>query len=152
MFSVRYEDILARPQIEFQRMLGFLELPFDPDTLSGLNTVRFKGLYGDPTGITQYQSISKAPLDKWKRVLNNPVRQRWCRQYLNWIGQDRLAVMGYDLDQLLVELKNTPPSLHLLGSDIFRMTFGLLYRLFELRMLRHKFLNAKSWHTVNAHI
>ena len=29
---------------------------------------------GDPTGVQQYQVLSKEPLEKWKSVLTNPLQ------------------------------------------------------------------------------
>jgi hypothetical protein len=38
------------------------------------------------------------------------VRRAWARRYLRWIGEERLAVMGYRLDVLLAELDAIEPN------------------------------------------
>ena len=149
--SIRYENVLTRPVVEFERVCSYLDLSFDPVSLSDFSTVKLRGRYGDPTGVKYYQSLSKAPLNKWKDIINNPIRRLWCQRYLCWIGQERLAVMGYDLNELLAELKNVPQSLHFIGSDIVNIIYGSLYRTFEPRIIKHKFQDAKSWHRINAH-
>jgi hypothetical protein len=47
--------------------------------------------------------------------------------------------MGYDLEQLLDELDSLPFSLRYLASDLVRMPLGAVYRILELRILKHKF-------------
>jgi hypothetical protein len=36
------------------------------------------------------------------------VRKGWCRRYLEWIGEERMAAMGYDLSRSLAELDGAP--------------------------------------------
>jgi hypothetical protein len=47
-------------------------------------------------------------VDKWQRTVDNPVRVAWARRYLRWLGEDRLQAMGYSLDSLLDQLRDTP--------------------------------------------
>ena len=78
--------------------------PSTRDLLTSFSDVRLEGSMGDPTGVHRYDTISEEPLEKWRSTLANPYRKRWCREYLRWIGGERLAVMGYELDELLAEL------------------------------------------------
>ena len=43
-----------------------------------------------------------------------------------WIGAERLAVMGYDLEALLADLRGAPGRLRGTGSDVTRMLGGFL--------------------------
>lgn len=130
---VNYEDLVMHPEEAWRRIFAYLDLPFDPALLTKFIDIPRQGRMGDPYGTKKYQSISKEPLEKWKRVLVNPIRKTWCRRYLQWIGRKRLAVMGYNLDELLAELDSIPFSLRFVMSDVVRMPFGLAFRL-----LRHK--------------
>lgn len=72
---------------------------------------------GDPTGVRRYTTISAEPLEKWRSTFANPYRKRWCREYLSWIGHERLALMGYDLDELLGQVDEISASPRSIASD-----------------------------------
>ncbi len=75
---------------------------------------------GDPTGAKRYSTLSSEPEQKWRTTLANPLRRAWCRRYLSFLGPERLATMGYDLDRLLGELDALPPSRDSLATDLRR--------------------------------
>jgi hypothetical protein len=102
--AVRYEDLVGDPASTWPRLFEHLDLPFDPDLLTRFSDVALEGTMGDPTGVHRYATISDESLEKWRTTLANPYRKRWCRDYLRWIGAQRLATMGYDPDGLLAEL------------------------------------------------
>jgi hypothetical protein len=85
--------------------------------------VRLQGNMGDPTGVHRYQELSTEPIEKWKQTLGTTWRKRWCRSYLDWIGADRLATMGYDLDALRGELDALPSSARHVASDAVRSAY-----------------------------
>jgi hypothetical protein len=149
--AVRYEDLVEQPEASARKLFEYLDLPFDPAALSDFAGVALKGRFGDKFG-QQYQSISTQPLEKWKATLSSHLRIAWCRRYLNWIGRERLAVMGYDLDALLEELKAIPATYKRIGSDAVRATLGVVYCAFEPRIASHKAKLLTSWHRVHAHL
>ena len=149
--SLRYEDLLSNPENELQRMFTYLELPFDRELITQFNKIQFKERLGDSSGTKQYQVISKEPLKKWKHILTNPIRKVWCRRYLKWIGKERLAVMGYDLDQLMSELNEIPSNMKYAGSDLVRMFGGLIYSWGEPVILRDKCRMIPKWWRIHAH-
>ena len=119
--AVKYEELLSNPEAEWRRVFAYLELPFDPELLSRFKDVQLSGRMGDPTGVQQYQVLSKEPLEKWKSVLTNPIRKAWCRRYLRWLGSERLATMGYDFQELLSALDSISLSMKFVGADIGSM-------------------------------
>lgn len=121
ILAIQYESFLQSPEKELARISGYLELEFDPDVLKNFSQVSFSGKLGDPTGVKNYQTVDTAPLEKWKAIINNPLRRMWCRRYLRWLGEERLKVMGYDLEELLCELDSTEMTLRNFFSDIVRM-------------------------------
>ncbi len=121
---MRYEDLVADPEAQARRLFAYLDLPYDPASTSAFNDVRLRGRMGDPTDVVAYAAISTAPLDKWSRIISNPLRKSWARRYVRWIGETRLAVMGYSMADILDELERTPVSTRLIGSDLVRMTVG----------------------------
>ncbi|CAN5750167.1 hypothetical protein BH18ACT17_BH18ACT17_16760 [soil metagenome] len=115
--AVRYEDLVSRPDTTWPRVFDHLGLPFDDGLLTRFNDVALQGSMGDPTGVRRYSTISDEPLEKWRATLANPYRKRWCREYLRWIGAERLTVMGYDLDELLGQMDEIGTSARSVASD-----------------------------------
>jgi hypothetical protein len=137
-FTVRYEDMVSNPDLELQQIFNYIGLSFSKDLLSNFNQVKLQGWHGDKAGITKYQTISTEPLDKWKSNLNNPIRKSWCRRYLEWIGEDRLATMGYSKHELICDLNSAPVSLAKITSDIRQTISGKIYSWFETPIRRNR--------------
>jgi hypothetical protein len=137
--SVRYEDLIREPAKVCDGILSYLGLSADAECVVNFDAVKLEGRLGDKIGSGQYRSITPQPLDKWKRTLSNPLRKVWCRRYLKWLGEERLAIMGYSLNSLIAELDGIPASRHMLLSDLCRMPLDLLYLLLEPRLLLEKF-------------
>jgi len=136
--ALRYEDMLANPESEWKRVFRYLELPFEPERVLQFSRVDLRGRMGDPVGTKQYKQISDEPIEKWKTAMGNPFRKAWCRNYLRWIGSERLAVMGYNMDELLGELDSVPVSLQFLVSDLLRVPYGAAHH--AMRKLQEKML------------
>jgi hypothetical protein len=147
--AVQYENLLSNPEAEWRRVFAYLELPFDAELLSRFKEVQLSGRMGDPTGVQQYQVLSKEPLEKWKRVLTNPIRKAWCRRYLRWLGSERLATMGYDLQELLSALDSISLSMKFVGADIFGMGEGLVECLLETEIIKYKLKALPNWYKVH---
>ncbi|NNJ93447.1 MAG: sulfotransferase [Halobacteria archaeon] len=143
--AVQYEALLQAPEQELERVMHYLGLEQAPAMLDVLPETRLSGVMGDPTGVEAYQSVSTHPIDKWKSTINNPLRRSWCRRYLQWIGQERLAVMGYDLDELLEEINATRTDWLSLFGDIPRFAGGVIYCLFDVQIIRQKLAGLSDW-------
>ena len=148
--AMHFEKLAASPIEEWTKVFEYLELSFDPATLQEFGRIDVQGM-GDNPGKKRYSQVSQEPLIKWKQSLSNPVRKAWSRRYLRWIGADRLATMGYDLDELLAELDYLPNSSRRLGSDLLHGGYGLIFLLLELRILKHKLQLLPSWHRIHTH-
>ena len=102
--AVRYEDLLAGERA-WRDLYAFLGLEFDPAVLAALPAAQ-RATYGDPTGVAAYGSVSGEPLRKWREYLRGPLRKAWAQRYLRWIGEERMAAMGYDLAQSLADVES----------------------------------------------
>jgi hypothetical protein len=102
--SVRFEDLVSGDPKRWLALTDYLELEFEPRSLTRFAEVKLNGRMGDPTGVKRYSSLTSEPTGKWKETLANPLRKEWCRRYLRFLGDERLAVMGYDRRTLLDEL------------------------------------------------
>ena len=151
VISVNYETLLESPEEACTSICDYLELPFFQEMIEDFHSVNLQGEMGDPTGVKAYKSISSKPLQKWKKTIKNPLRKRWCISYLNWLGEERLNTMGYDLPTLLDEVRTIPFSLSGLPSDIYLSLYGELYQFFEFRLMHDKVRNLSSKHHIYNH-
>jgi hypothetical protein len=148
-WAVRYEDLVSGPEAEISRLTDYLDMPFDAGVLSRFGATRPNGMkHVDPS---EYDTINEEPLGKWKRTLTNPLRKAWCRRYLQWIGEQRLATMGYDLDELLHELAACPTNASYLISDAVRMIRGILHTMLEPHIIGAKISKPAAWHRHHMH-
>lgn len=149
--AMRYEALISSPEQTLRGAFRYLDLPFDPSALDLFGSVELRGRWGDHSGTQKYAQVSDEPLEGWRQVLNNPLRKAWCRRYLRWIGSDRLAVMGYDLDDLNDALDSLPASYGRIGSDVGRGCWGLIRDLAEPKILAQKLAKLPAWHRIHVH-
>ncbi len=147
--SVNFETLVATPEDELSRLLQFLALPDDAFDIANLTAVKLNGRMGDPTGPEHYETISHVPIEKWSKTLCNPIRKRWTRNYVRWIGHDRLKQMGYQIDDLIEALNESPTSLQHIGTDSLRLLYGTLQAVAEIRILKRKL--GLPWRYVHGH-
>lgn len=119
--SVRFEDLVGGDIAHWSKLMTYLEIEFEPEALTRFSELELNGRMGDLTGAKLYSALSSAPQEKWKRTLANPLRKEWSRRYLRFLGEDRLAVMGYDAEQLTRELNAQPTSFSDLVPDLGRL-------------------------------
>ena len=100
--AVRYEDLVSGDDA-WRRIAEYLGIEFDPTALHRFAEQPLDGALGDPDR-HRYPALVSDRAERWRDTIDNPVRVAWCRRYLRWIGSDRLAKMGYDLDELLGDL------------------------------------------------
>jgi hypothetical protein len=132
---VRYEDLLTQPAEAVSRLLEYLELPPDETVVQRFGELPMPNpRYWDPN-TTKYQGISREPLDKWKPTMASPLRKAWCRRYLQWLGAERLEIMGYRINELLAELNEIEVAFHDLPSDLRRASRGYVHRRLRSRFL-----------------
>jgi Sulfotransferase family len=134
-FGVRYEDLVGEESGPWMQLMDYLGIVFEPQALEGFRDVALDGRMGDTSG-ARYAGISAEPTAKWQRTLANPLRKAWSRRYLRWLGGERLAVMGYDLAELLAQLDAAPGTARGLGHDAARL--GEALALEPARALAHR--------------
>jgi hypothetical protein len=150
--SLRFEDAVLQPEETWQTVFNYLEIPFYDEVINNFSRVSLEGRVQDPnTKLEEYQTIVASTLQKWTRTLNNPLRKVWARKYLRWIGKERLAIMGYDLDVLNDQLDQLPVGLNEVPGDILRMPLGEAYHLFELQLFKQKFLCWRNGQKIYMH-
>jgi hypothetical protein len=131
--AVRFEDLVSGDERRWEALMDYLELEFKPETLSRFAEVKLNGRMGDPTGQGLYSALSSEPQHKWKQTLVNPLRKAWCRRYLNFLGTERLATIGYDHAQLLRDIDAQPLSAKALLPDCGRLIEDVAKELVRVR-------------------
>jgi hypothetical protein len=119
--SVRFEDLIDGGEAPWWALMEHLGIEFDPSALERFAAVELNGRMGGPTGVRRYATLSTAPAEKWLGAFANPLRRAWCRRYLAFLGDKRLAKMGCDGRRLLAELDAAPASNAHLLSDLGRL-------------------------------
>ncbi len=145
---LRYEDLLQSPQETVRRLSALLELDLDEDILLKFSSIRMHGRMGDPIGVRKYTELSIAPVDKWKQTLATPLRRRWARRYLNWIGSKRLEAMGYDFSELMQALNELDVRAFDILSDAVRLLYGFAADRLPVSIIRIR-RNSPSHHKSN---
>lgn len=121
---IKYEDFVSAPEEELGKIAKHLNIQaeFKLNELGGVN-----GTYGDPTGVHRYGSkISDASLEAWVPVFAPYWRRRWAIRHLNAIGRERLAMMGYDYEKIMMNLCSVPVTYSRMLEDPIRMAGGFL--------------------------
>jgi hypothetical protein len=141
VYGVRYEDLLASEDA-WRSMMDYIGVPFEPSSLERFADVALAGRMQDPTGTRNYRTVTTEPLEKWRRTIGNPVRVGWCRRYLHWLGPDRLATMGYDLDELLASLDAVPVTSDQVMPDVLELAHSAGREIWRARMPGNRLISS----------
>jgi hypothetical protein len=150
--TLRYEDLVADPHGTLQPLFGHLGLDYDPAAVERFGDVRLEGRVQDPNVSKEaFRLVRPDRVDQWRTILANPARKAWCRRYLRWLGDERMAAMGYDLDATLADLDALWSSRRFLGSDLVLMPYDVCYRTMELGLFAKKLRDARAGRPTLAH-
>ena len=120
--AINYEALVREPGATLGQIRDYLGLDGAADELERFGGLDLDGAMGDPVGTRAYEDLSAEPLDKWRRVLANPLRKAWCRRYLARFSREDWTDIGYDRDWLLAELAGVSRSFAGAAHDLWRMT------------------------------
>jgi hypothetical protein len=132
--KVRYEDLVAGEESRWRALTDYLELSWESEMLDSFSDVRLRGRMGDVTGTRAYSALSTAPLTKWRETICNPLRRSWCLRYLRWLGRERLAIMGYDIDELTAELGSAGRTGRYAADDAYRLAGSFVREIAKARL------------------
>lgn len=101
---LRYEDLVRNPHSELERLFRFLDLTYPPDITEHFGQIHLAGRYGDQPAGGHRERLRRTSPDSWAESFNSPLRRRWARRYLAWLGDERLEQLGYRREELLRRL------------------------------------------------
>ena len=118
--DVRYEDLVRRPDDTMHRLWDFLGArPGHVD--ASLAPSPMSGRMGDTAGPAKYSGFSQSSVQAWPEWFAGIGRRRWAERYVNWIGDDRLATMGYSRREILDDLRRPPLALSTSVRDAWQI-------------------------------
>ena len=95
--TVQYETLLSRPDETVAGVYAFLgfsgaALGRDPD----LPTFAL----GDQVNVYEYAEPQKSFGDRWKDKLDDPQLWRWVSEYVDQLGEETVAALGYEMSEI----------------------------------------------------
>lgn len=97
VMQIRYESLVSNPTVLWPGIFAHFNLDTAMDAVS--RPPMLIGAMGDPTGQFIYSGTQSVSVDKWMYSFGG-IRSWWARRYLDKIGKENLAYMGYDIDVL----------------------------------------------------
>jgi len=149
--SVRYEDLLSNPEDILQSLSGYLGLDLDTTMLNRFSNVKLHGDMGDPTGVSAYKRLDLEPIEKWKSVLSNPIRKSWAKRYIEWLGENRLKIMGYDLETLKEDIHTANYTTRYMAVDMMKIIREHAFKWIEPYILLDKLRTLPRFHDIYFH-
>lgn len=107
VLKVNYEQLIKAPESELGRICGFLGIDYSGKMLEYGERSDRDWKFGDPVGVHKSAVPTPASLDKWKQGFNTPQLAYVARSYLDELGPELVAEMGYDFSEL--EAHINPP-------------------------------------------
>jgi hypothetical protein len=138
--KLQYENILIEPEGQIKKACNFIGIKFDKTIIEYGNIGLPKWKYGDQKTVYEKTKPDDLYSDKWIQSLSNPQAWRAAREYLDYIGEDRINKMGYSFKNLDAVLAKNKPKV-----DIDKDTVGLSLLLdntrdlpLEIKLLREQ--------------
>jgi hypothetical protein len=156
--AVHYETLVQKPEKTLNEICHYLGIPARSDLIEALSEKPIPaGELGHPVPLRGERegydrAISMDSVKRWVDVLrSNPIRWLQAKRYLDWIGEDRLDLMGYQIHDLEKLLRHVPMSTQLMGQDLMGAGRSIISMLFETPMLRDKIKKWPDYHSMYAH-
>lgn len=94
VWILSYEDLTADPSREINALCDWLGV--EPPDLSVDLPEALAGPVGDPTGQERWRHVESGRASEWKGAYARGFRRRWAARYLEQLGPDVMAALGYE--------------------------------------------------------
>jgi hypothetical protein len=139
--KINYHDLVNSPDSELEGICSFLHIPYDASMTKNFANIIFKGRLGDQTGIKEYNSISTAPSEKWKTVLNTNYRKLFAKKYIKNLGDPILSAFGASTAEMLKEIDEIQ---NIRSGSMIDFYFHTISTLKRLVLIEHYKKNIQS--------
>lgn len=93
--TVRYENFVAQPDKELERLCTQLGLQCNPAMLDYSQVPKMAGFMQDRTGLGNYNRPTDTGAEKWKLLLENAQYVEFARGYLAELDSETIDALGY---------------------------------------------------------
>lgn len=126
VIEIAFEKLVADPSVQLRAITDFLGVETVPSVSLAEDDPLKRARLGDKTGVHRFSEVSTAPVEAWKICFASPVRKLWAKRYLEWLGAEMLARLGYDHRVLAEELAAIPSSWSGTAQDLLDCHVRLL--------------------------
>lgn len=133
---IKYENFVQNPEESQTEIRRFLDLSELTNKTIDLKADVLQGRMGDLTGVKRYASVSTDSIDSWINTFSSAPRKKWAQNYLAWLGEENLHIMGYDLREIAEKLDGAPTAFEGCAYDLIKMGYGYLYCLMDIPALK----------------
>ena len=107
-----YEDILKNPELEINKVCQMLNIEFSEDMLNYGLKDEFKDSLGYKEQREEYRSglPDSQNVDKWTSYVKDPQVWRLASDYLNYLGENVISLLGYSYHEMQEKLDQSRPS------------------------------------------
>ena len=105
---VNYSDLLSNPSLSLSRIADYLGLEDVFPALHNLKGKQILGRMGDPSGVKDYNEVSRAPLEKWKNVFATRLRKKIVMRIFSQIDARDISEHGIEKNDLLKQIGELP--------------------------------------------
>lgn len=120
---VHYESLISRPDEELKKLCEYLDLSPDSEMVNYGKKEMPQWEFGDPENVYKKRSPDLSVADKWLNQIDSPQIKRLFSDYLERLGSDRLASMGYSSIDLMADIQSK--SKHSLVTWVYSLEFLL---------------------------
>jgi hypothetical protein len=107
LLQVGYEQLVAQPERELERIFRFLDLPHEPEAVQYGKRFQAQEGMGDPIGVKKHDRPTTDSLDKWVgELLASPEKRKFARDLIERLDEDDLETWGYPKDRLFEPLSH----------------------------------------------
>lgn len=96
VLSLRYEQLVTRPQETLAHLCAFLEIPFIESMIEYGEYQPPSGSFGDNTHIRRVNRPTPERIDIWKELNRDQQTSQLAIGYLDELGSEIISLMGYD--------------------------------------------------------
>jgi hypothetical protein len=138
--NISYENLVMYPSKSLNSLKYYLNMEDDINFTLNSQTL-LDGKLGDKSVNQKSRHIEQLSINRWKYIISNPLRKKWCINYIRWIGKSRLESIGYSYDYIIEELISNPTTQRYVGKDILGYFLGKFIETFELPIFQKKIIN-----------
>ncbi len=126
--TIHYEQFVTQPEQNIARLCEQLGITYHDAMLDYSRTPAPKGKMNDPVGIHQHSRPTASSVDKWKRLAEDPQSRHFALSYLDALGPELLARLGYSFEQIRKTLNEGAPSHQSAGEILFPWSIAIRRR------------------------